>query len=1822
MTPVTGENPDVILLLRLLTREGMEDPEFLRDALWLAQFVPPGSPADPKPPSEVPPPPQLDSKNHETGKKPGAEGSSEQPPVVPPAPAPRPEPDISGSGKLYPNVTPTKDAGRKATPVYVPASGVLPQPLELARALRPFSEKFRSRRLTRLDVDATVEASAERRELTPVLVREKERWFSLSLLVDEAPSMAVWRKTARELARFLGALGIFRDVRTYAVDQNLRLTAQGTREGGGREARPKQLTDPSGRTLIVVLTNGVGQHWQSRELAEWLAAWARSGPVAICSLLPPIRWQHTDLGPAYLWARASSPGAGNRLLTVGEGPKTVALKDGATAFPVLPLTKRGLEEWAAMQMSRRETRAAAVPISPAWFDPLIPIAGKTGATRAEAETEEDVARRVAEFRSFASPEAARLLELFSGIPLSLPVMRLVQHTMMPESPLSAMAEVLLSGLVVPHRTMPAGAEPEGTLFEFTAEARTYLRDRTNVRDLDRIQREVRGALQEYIERRAGISAFDFETWVDDPQGFANLPADVQYFAQVTAETLRALGYRRRRTAPDTPGLFVAWDVPELEHPARELAEHLKRRGQRVLIQGGDEFPAKGSVLLVASREILLNAPVQLTETLAQIVESGLDGTLVVGPGVKPEGGSHLFFDSYSDRDALVDAVLGEIAKRDLNGAPPVTGAPLLDRKLGLVTLTPDVAEVDRLMGKGIVVLFSNENFQPLPIVRDLIWARSNRLKFPGGTRWLRAREQAENRQEQLIVFEKPDGDFVLPAGCSGVLIDPAFQTLADLPDSTPCYEGLPEAAAKVAYGAAEALRKELPEVVLADLRRSPRLVEVALGMTSDKANWPEIRERLAQSLPEEWPRTRDSGFIGTAMRLINLGFEAMDPVVIGAAGIAAALRDEARGELVRRLIPPEIGKRLEETEFAEGPDYVPEAVIRKILSRSRRWPEWNIKVLEAMGVLQGDWFDKVSDDVYARQNLIYHLLQAGNLSFIERAVTNFSWWALRIGKDGAASLVSELLSLPGDDEPLSQIRAFLNSLPNNTELSVDEYAAAISRSDLPLPQTLRDGARVGATKQESVKPEHFILLAGSRLSAQEELDQVTAWAADAVAREIANRGLGLICGIQSGSDSLALQTFIEQRSARNLPPGPALKVVTYAGPDLPFHALPFPLPPETVLLRADDAVAVAQADAVVLLGGFEWVRRTGTAAIEAGKRIFPVPGTGGASEVLFHEQGRANAALTDVPWAGPIGTKEDARRIAGAVLDDIVGTRATNLQSLISDWARYIGPDGDRLPLFDWRLVTPALSAGELHRLIWSKSAEERVVGFSSFWLHPERHDSAAVVRVAVQMLEGTPSLMERYIELGVCNVALLHARLFPGMSVLQPLYRIAQEGIEQSGVNRAEEVRERAIKLRRQLEIVAAAAEHNARLAGYPQKALPEIADSERRLGRLEPPYGQFEIENHLQRGPGPFLRLYAYAHLCRKPNADLLDLLIDCLIGREDQAYGLDAGLRAVEAISKGHPLSVPQQDRLRGIETRTPAGVKKLLMRLVAPPRLPDETGVKLEVVHIAAQSGVVYRDDPAETNGPWVVTRGQHEVNLPTPSRIGVYPVTNRLFQEFILDGGYSDDRLWERHGREQFLTMDGRTPGPSTWRSGSFPEGEGDYPVSGVCFYEASACARWLQRKYPVAGFRWSIPPEDLWEFCARGTLGSVYPWGNEFVPDRCNCAHTGLGKTCQVTQFPLGRSALGCHDMAGNVWEFVIAGTPSPGPYCVLRGGSYRNTAREISNCFRLKGVPPNHRPPDFGFRCALVADTVAAKEPKPDTSAAPTMKRRPVVKKVIKKKK
>jgi hypothetical protein len=207
-------------------------------------------------------------------------------------------------------------------------------------------------------------------------------------------------------------------------------------------------------------------------------------------------------------------------------------------------------------------------------------------------------------------------------------------------------------------------------------------------------------------------------------------------------------------------------------------------------------------------------------------------------------------------------------------------------------------------------------------------------------------------------------------------------------------------------------------------------------------------------------------------------------------------------------------------------------------------------------------------------------------------------------------------------------------------------------------------------------------------------------------------------------------------------------------------------------------------------------------------------------------------------------------------------------------------------------------------------------------------------------------------------------------------------------------------------------------------------------------------------------------------------------------------------------------------------------------------------------------------------------------------IDKYEVTNRKYKEFVDAGGYGNKKYWthpfRKGGRELsweealggFVDQTG-LPGPSTWYAGGYPEGQADYPVSGVSWYEAEAYAEFAGKSLPTS-LHWNAGRGGFTPLVQTPQLG-----GFAVLAPFCNFQ----GKGPVPAGLLPGISPYGAYDMAGNVREWCSNETPQGR---LVRGGAWDDS----TYMFEWESqAPPFDRSAKNGFRCVLY--------PEPETIPA-----------------
>jgi len=207
------------------------------------------------------------------------------------------------------------------------------------------------------------------------------------------------------------------------------------------------------------------------------------------------------------------------------------------------------------------------------------------------------------------------------------------------------------------------------------------------------------------------------------------------------------------------------------------------------------------------------------------------------------------------------------------------------------------------------------------------------------------------------------------------------------------------------------------------------------------------------------------------------------------------------------------------------------------------------------------------------------------------------------------------------------------------------------------------------------------------------------------------------------------------------------------------------------------------------------------------------------------------------------------------------------------------------------------------------------------------------------------------------------------------------------------------------------------------------------------------------------------------------------------------------------------------------------------------------------------------DNSDSDGPDVPLNNNDERPMHTATTRAFFidktPVTNAQYKKFCDATHY---------------------PVPPQWENGTFPDGQDNYPVVRVSYYEAVAYAKWVGKR---------LPTEIEWEKAARGTDGRRFPWGDDWDESK---VVSGMDGPIAVGQRPDGASPYGALDMSGNVncwtssWFEAYPGAPLILPsfgekFKVVRGGPFMG-GQNMFQTFYRSVCRPTSKTEWIGIRC------------------------------------
>ncbi|HEY9691096.1 MAG TPA: SAV_2336 N-terminal domain-related protein [Oculatellaceae cyanobacterium] len=456
----------------------------------------------------------------------------------------------------------------------VPDAPSLREPLTLARALKPLMRRIPSGTTLVLDEAATIQRIADEGLWLPVLRPTLEPWLDLELVVDESISMQIWRHTIRDLERLLKNYGIFRDVRVWGLIADEQEQVQ-IRRGIGATAKnqplrsPAELIDPSGRRLVLVVSDCVSSLWRNGKVMSALEIWTRRGVMAIVQMLPKWLWKRTALGRASeVRLQGLIPGVFNQKLIAKEVSLWDELEeDRGIKVPVFTLEPDKVATWAQMLAGRGSIWTLGYVFK---LD-VTPINKETRLFNLDYE-QLRAEQRVQAFRVTASPMARKLAGLLAAAPvITLPIVRLIREMLLKNSQQVHVAEVFLGGLLKPLSEINSETNPDYVQYDFIEEVRELLVDSVPSEYVLNVVDEV----SKYVAKKVGFSLENFAAVLRKEKKVKDIndAQKIAYFAKVTNQILKRLGgdYARFADSLESNSL-IDYLEPEVKHRQPQLSK--------------------------------------------------------------------------------------------------------------------------------------------------------------------------------------------------------------------------------------------------------------------------------------------------------------------------------------------------------------------------------------------------------------------------------------------------------------------------------------------------------------------------------------------------------------------------------------------------------------------------------------------------------------------------------------------------------------------------------------------------------------------------------------------------------------------------------------------------------------------------------------------------------------------------------------------------------------------------------------------------------------------------------------------------------------------------------------------------------------------------------------------------------------------------------------------------------------------------------------------------------------------------------------------------
>jgi hypothetical protein len=241
-------------------------------------------------------------------------------------------------------------------PVKLQDTPSLRNSLAIARALRPLLRRVISK-IPSLDEEATIQRITKSGIYLPVLRPSLESWLDVMMIVDKSNLGKTEQRQLIEFSQLLSCSGVFRHVQVWNLDVDnvgeFYLTQELVSNASNRTVlHPRELLDPAGRRLILLLSSCTASFWHDGLIMKPLEIWAQHSCLTIIQMLPELLWAQTPLGIKIPEEITSFHSVSSNRSFIMQKPSSLKQNDGVLKYdlviPFITLGRESIKNWSSV----------------------------------------------------------------------------------------------------------------------------------------------------------------------------------------------------------------------------------------------------------------------------------------------------------------------------------------------------------------------------------------------------------------------------------------------------------------------------------------------------------------------------------------------------------------------------------------------------------------------------------------------------------------------------------------------------------------------------------------------------------------------------------------------------------------------------------------------------------------------------------------------------------------------------------------------------------------------------------------------------------------------------------------------------------------------------------------------------------------------------------------------------------------------------------------------------------------------------------------------------------------------------------------------------------------------------------------------------------------------------------------------------------------------------------------------------------------------------------------------------------------------------------